>query len=38
VLTGFKSAAPEEAYTAVLNTIRQEISENELNEILSLVN
>jgi hypothetical protein len=38
VLTGFKSAAPEEAYAAVLNTIRQEISENELNEILSLVN
>lgn len=37
VLTGFKSSAPEEAYNAVLNVIREEISESELNEILSLV-
>jgi hypothetical protein len=37
VLTGFKSAAPEEAYNAVLDVIRKEISESELNEILSLV-
>jgi hypothetical protein len=37
VLSGFKSAAPEEAYAAVLNTIKQEISESEMNDILSLV-
>ncbi len=37
VLTGFKSSAPEEAYNTVLNVIREEISESELNEILSLV-
>lgn len=37
VLTGFKSSAPEEAYNAALNVIRQEISESEMNEILSLV-
>lgn len=37
VLTGFKSAAPEEAYAAVLNTIKQEISESEMSDILSLV-
>ena len=37
VLTGFKSSAPAEAYEAVLNVIRKEISESELNEILSLV-
>ena len=37
VLTGFKSAAPEEAYNAVLDVIRKEISESEMNEILSLV-
>ena len=37
VLTGFKSAAPEDAYNAVLIVIREEISESELNEILSLV-
>ncbi len=30
-------AAPEEAYAAVLNTIKQEISESEMNDILSLV-
>lgn len=37
VLTGFKSSAPEEAYNTVLNVIRAEISESDLNEILSLV-
>lgn len=37
VLTGFKSSAPTEAYEAVLNVIRKEISESEMNEILSLV-
>jgi hypothetical protein len=37
VLTGFKSAAPDEAYNTVLDVIRKEISESELNEILSLV-
>jgi hypothetical protein len=37
VLTGFKSAAPEEAYNTVLDVIRKEISESELKEILSLV-
>lgn len=37
VLTGFKSSAPAEAYEAVLNVIRKEISESELNEILSSV-
>jgi hypothetical protein len=37
VLTGFKSAAPEEAYNAVLDVIRKEISESEMNDILSLV-
>jgi hypothetical protein len=37
VLTGFKSAASEEAYNAVLDVIRKEISESEMNDILSLV-
>ena len=37
VLTGFKSAAPEAAFNAVLEVIKNEISENEFQHILSLI-
>jgi hypothetical protein len=37
VLNGFKSAAPELAYKTVLNTIKNEICESEMQLILSLV-
>ena len=37
VLSGFKSAVPETVYTTVLNTIKEEISESEMQLILSLV-
>jgi len=37
VLTGFKSAAPEVAFNAVLNVIKNEVSENEFQAILSLI-
>jgi glutaredoxin len=38
VLSGFKSAAPQEAFTAVLDTIQKEIGVKEFQEIMSLVN
>lgn len=37
VLTGFRSAAPETAYNAVLETIKKEITDHEFQTILSLV-
>lgn len=37
VLSGFKSAVSETAYETVLNTIKQEVSESEMQLILSLV-
>jgi hypothetical protein len=37
VLSGFKSAVSNTAYTMVLNTIKEEISEVEMQSILSLV-
>jgi hypothetical protein len=37
VLTGFKSVAPETAYSTVLSTIKNEISESEFELILSLI-
>jgi hypothetical protein len=37
VLTGFKSVAPESAYNTVLNTIKEEVRESEMQAILSLV-
>lgn len=36
-LTGFKSVAPESAYNTVLNTIKEEVRESEMQAILSLV-
>ena len=36
VLKAFKAGAPEEAYTAVLDTIRPQLSEERFNAILSL--
>ena len=37
VLTGFKSVAPETAYSTVLSTIKNEISESEFELIQSLI-
>jgi len=37
VLTGFKSAAPEVAFKAVIDVIKNEISETEFQAILSLI-
>ena len=37
VLSGFKSAAPESAFNAVIEIIKNEISEDELHEIQSLI-
>ena len=37
VLSGFKSAVPESAFNAVIEIIKNEISENELHEIQSLI-
>ena len=37
VLSGFKSAVPESAFNAVMEVIKNEISENELHEIQSLI-
>jgi len=37
VLSGFKSVAPELAFTTVLNTIRAEVDDEEMQQILSLV-
>ena len=37
VLTGFKSAVPEEVFNLVLDVIRKELTESELKEILALV-
>jgi hypothetical protein len=37
VLSGFRSAAPQKAYEAVLETIKNEITDNEFQTILSLV-
>jgi hypothetical protein len=37
VLNGFKSAVPETAYNAVMNIIKQEISESEYKHILLLI-
>jgi len=37
VLTGFKSAAPEVAFNAVIDVIKNEISENEFKTIQSLI-
>jgi hypothetical protein len=37
VLTGFKSAAPEAAYNAVIETIKAEVGEVEMQEILAMV-
>ena len=37
VLSGFKSAVPDTAFTTVLNTIKEEISEGEMHSILSLM-
>ena len=37
VLSGFKSVVSDEAYTTVLNIIKEEISESEMQLILSLV-
>ena len=37
VLTGFKSVAPEAAYNTVLNTIKEEVGESEMQLMLSLV-
>lgn len=37
VLSGYKSAAPETAFNAVMNTIKQEISDDEYDYICSLI-
>lgn len=37
VLSGFKSVAPESAFTTVLNTIKSEVGETEMQQILSMV-
>ena len=37
VLIGFKSAAPEAAFNAVIEVIKKEISENEFHEIQSMI-
>ncbi|MCX8478519.1 MAG: hemerythrin domain-containing protein [Chitinophagales bacterium] len=37
VLTGFKSAVPEVAFITVIEIIKNEISDNELQEILSMI-
>ena len=37
VLIGFKSAAPEAAFNAVIEVIKNEISENEFHEIQSMI-
>jgi hypothetical protein len=37
VLTGFKTVASESAYNTVLNTIKEEVRESEMQAILSLV-
>jgi hypothetical protein len=37
VLSGFKSAVPEAAFQAVIETIKNEVSENELQEIQSMI-
>jgi hypothetical protein len=37
VLSGFKSAVPESAFNAVIEIIKNEISEDELHEIQSLI-
>jgi uncharacterized protein (DUF2267 family) len=37
VLSGFKSAVPESAFNAVIEIIKNEISENELHEIQSMI-
>jgi hypothetical protein len=37
VLSGFKSAVPNTVYETVLSTIKEEISEREMQLILSLV-
>jgi hypothetical protein len=37
VLTGFKSAVPEEVFNLVLDVIRKEINETELKEIMDLI-
>ncbi len=37
VLTGFKSAVPEVAFNAVIEIIKNEVSEEELHEILSMI-
>ena len=37
VLTGFKSAVPEAAFNTVMDIIKNEISESELQEILSMI-
>ena len=37
VLTGFKSAVPEDVFNIVLDVIRKELTESELKEILALV-
>ena len=37
VLSGFKSAVPESAFNAVIEIIKNEVSENELHEIQSMI-
>ena len=37
VLSGFKSAVPETAFNAVIEIIKNEVSENELHEIQSMI-
>jgi len=37
VLTGFKSAAPEAAFNAVLDVIKNELSENEFQTIIAMI-
>ena len=37
VLSGFKSAVPESAFNAVIDIIKNEVSENELHEIQSMI-
>jgi len=37
VLTGFKSAAPEAAFNAVIDVIKNEISETEFHTIQSMI-
>jgi hypothetical protein len=38
VLSGFKSVASEMAYTTVINTIKAEVDEMEMDQIVSMVN